>query len=180
MSPFALTEKLNGDGYPITIDEGKGLFNSYEKDFHTGIRFLRDAGEEALRKGRLSNMSGRMRHWFIPDSQDTIKYPNGFRDKTYLGACGAIKREGGNFLIQSVNADMTKHAMVLIRRYKKRHNIRTEFMNQVYDEIVTRTHKDDSAAFHEAKKRLMIEAAQKYLKEIPMEVEGNVGRSWTK
>ena len=180
MSPYALTEKLNGEGYNMTIEEGKRLYSSYEKDFDVGIRFLRNAGEQALRDGKLKNLGGRMRYWAVPSSADRNKYPNGMRDESFIGKCKAIKREGGNFLIQSVNADMTKQAMIYIRRYKKLHNVRTEFMNQVYDENVTRTHKDDSESFHKAKQKMMIEAAGKYLKNIPMEVEGNVGRSWTK
>jgi hypothetical protein len=79
-----------------------------------------------------------------PDEEDRVKYPQGRLDKAYKGRRAGIEREGGNFLIQSVNADMTKRAMVLIRDYIKKNNIRSKFMNQVYDEIVTRTHKDDS------------------------------------
>lgn len=180
MSPFSFTEKLNGDGWPMSIEEGKRLFYTYEEDFETGIKFLRDAGKRALEEGKLRNISGRIRHWFIPDPNDAEKYPTGADDSTYIGKCSAIKREGGNFLIQSVNADMTKLAMIYIREYKKKNKVRTEFMNQVYDEIVTRTHIDDSPDFHEAKKRFMLKAAENYLKTVPMEVEGTVGGSWTK
>lgn len=97
-----------------------------------------------------------------------------------MGRRAGIEREGGNFLIQSVNADMTKRAMVLIRDYIKKNNIRSRFMNQVYDEIVTRTHKDDSPDFVKVKRKLMLEAAEQYLRKIPMEVDGHVGDSWTK
>lgn len=180
MSPYSLTEKLNGDGYSISLQEGKRLFESYENDFRTGIGFLRLAGEVALRDGWLHNASGRRRYWIKPNPDDREKYPQGADDPAFIGRCNGIKREGGNFLIQSVNADMTKHAMILIREYKKAHGIRTEFMNQVYDEIVTRTHKDDSAHFHEIKQKFMLEAAHTYLKKVPMEVEGHVGETWTK
>lgn len=180
MSPYALTEKLNGDGYPITLEKGKKLFYAYEEEFETGISFIRGAGREALKKGKLRSISGRIRHWFVPDPRNREKYPEGSDDRAYIGSCSAIKREGGNFLIQSVNADMTKLAMVYIREYKKKNRVRTEFMNQVYDEIVTRTHKDDSQDFHEMKKKFMLKAAEKYLKTVPMEVEGHVGRCWTK
>lgn len=180
MLPSSLTEKLNGDGYHITLAEGEALYENYETDFSVGIKFLRENGDVAFKRGWLRNIAGRRRYWIIPDSSDSTKYPRGIDDPAYKGRIGGIKREGGNFLIQSVNADMTKHAMVLIRNYKKKHKIRTEFMNQVYDEIVTRTHKDDSPHFSEVKKKLMLEAAGFYLKNIPMEVEGHVGPTWTK
>jgi len=180
MSAKSLTEKLNGDGYPITLDEGRGLYRSYESDFAVGLGFLRQAGEEALSVGFLCNLMGRRRYWIIPNCADIEKYPQGRDDPAYKGRMSGIKREGGNFKIQSVNADMTKYAMVLIRQHKKKYGVRTEFMNQVYDEIVTRTHKDDSPDFHEAKVKIMLEAAHYYLHNVPMEVEGHVGPTWTK
>ena len=180
LGPFSLFERLNALGYPIEYPEARDLFRKYEEVFSVGVDYLRKSGRLALQQGYLANVSGRRRYWLMPKPEDTVKYPNGRDDKAYKGRCAGIEREGGNFLIQSVNADMTKAAMVLIRDYVKKNNIRSKFMNQVYDEIVTRTHKDDSPGFVEVKRKLMIEAASKYLKRIPMEVDGHVGESWTK
>jgi DNA polymerase-1 len=180
LGPFSFFEQVNGSGYKISYEEAKGLFQKYETNFKEGIRFLRDAGRSALQQGYLANISGRRRYWIRPDEEDKVKYPQGRYDKAYMGRRAGIEREGGNFLIQSVNADMTKSAMVLIRDYIKKNNIRSRFMNQVYDEIVTRTHKDDSPDFVKVKRKLMLEAAEQYLKKIPMEVDGHVGDSWTK
>jgi len=180
LGPFSFFEQVNGAGYKISYEGAKVLFHKYEGNFKDGIRFLRDAGRTALEQGYLSSISGRRRYWLRPDEEDRVKYPQGRLDKAYKGRRAGIEREGGNFLIQSVNADMTKRAMVLIRDYIKKNNIRSKFMNQVYDEIVTRTHKDDSPDFVKVKRKLMIEAAQQYLKKIPMEVDGHVGDSWTK
>ena len=180
MSPYSLFEKLNGDGYPITLSEAKELFNKYCKNMETGIGFIRSMGKQAARDGFLVSISGRRRYWLLPDPADKTKYPEGFRDQAYKGRMAGIEREGGNMLIQSVNADMTKLAMIKIRNYVKKNNIRSKFMNQVYDEIVTRTHKDDSPDFNKIKEKLMLEAAQVYLKKIPMEVEGSIEPYWTK
>lgn len=180
MGPFTMWENMVGNGATITLEETKRHYKNYCEEFATGISFLRNSGKEALEKGWLANLSGRRRYWFTPDPTDLTKFPMGQDDNLYLGRCGSIEREGGNFRIQSVNADITKYAMVLIRNYKKKHKVRTEFVNQIYDEIVTRTHKDDSPEFAVVKKRLMIEAAQAYLKRIPMEVEGETGPCWTK
>ena len=83
-------------------------------------------------------------------------------------------------MIQSVNADITKDAMAEIRNYRKKHNIRTHFINAIYDEVVTRTHKDDSAHFHEAKLRIMRASAEKWIKTVPMLVDGHAGHCWQK
>lgn len=180
MSPYSLNEKLNAEGYPIVLEKSKDLFKKYEEEFRVGIDYLRDSGQEALENGVLSNLNGRRRYWILPDKEDKVKYPKGIDDPLYTGRCGGIRREGGNFKIQSVNADMTKYAMVLLRKYIKKEGIRSKIMNQVYDEIVTRTHKDDTEKFHKMKQALMKEAAQNYLKVVPMEVDGHVGPCWTK
>lgn len=180
MSANSLYEKLNAEGYKIDLKPAKDLYYSYVRKFDTGIKYLRGQGRIASQQGYLANQSGRRRYWMKPNGEDLDKYPGGDTDDAYLGRLAGIEREGGNFPIQSVNADMTKTAMVMLRDYIKKNKVRSHFMNQVYDEIVTRTHKDDSPSFHEAKKRIMLEAAGMFLKKVPMEVEGHVGPSWTK
>jgi len=180
MSAFSLYEKLNSEGYKIDLPGAKNLYRTYNNKFEVGIKYLRSRGREASEKGVLINGNGRRRYWIMPDSGDHTKYPGGDTDEGYLGRLKGITREGGNFPIQSTNADMTKTAMVMIRDYIKTNKVRSVIMNQVYDEIVTRTHKDDSPTFHEAKKKIMLEAAEKFLNKVPMEVESSVGRTWTK
>ena len=180
MGPYSFFDQVSSLGYKFDYEEAKRLFRTYEKKFMVGIDFLRDAGRQAYSEGYLASISGRRRYWLKPDPDDAKKYPMGMADPAYTGRRAGIEREGGNFLIQSVNADMTKRAMILIRNHVKTNKIRSKFMNQVYDEIVTRTHKDDSEEFVKVKRKLMLEAASQYLKTIPMAVDGHVGDSWTK
>lgn len=181
MRPTTLYYDINAAGMEVTFQEAKDLYFKYtKKEFKTGVDYLRNKGREAREKGVLASISGRRRYWVLPDPMNHERYPGGISDPKYRGRCAAIENEGGNFLIQSVNADITKSAMVAIRDYKKNNGIRTEIINQVYDEIVTTTHKDDVAEFHPVKQRIMIESAQKYLKIVPMEVDGEVLPYWTK
>lgn len=180
MGPGTLYEDLNSQGFPIDREGAKKLFYTYESEFSTGVRYLRDAGELASTQGWLANSNGRRRYWNLPDASNTERFPAGHHDWKYKSALGAIRREGGNFLIQSVNADMTKLGMIKIRDYRKKHGIRTQFCNQVYDEIVTNTHKDDTEAWVPIKRRLMVEAGEEYVKSVPIEVDGEVGPCWTK
>lgn len=170
MGPGTLFEDLNAQGFAITRPEAKDVYKTYCKEFDTGVTFLRSSGDRALAQGFLDNINGRRRYWNLPDKN----HPK------YEGICAAIKREGGNFLIQSVNADITKKGMINIRDYKKAHKTRTNFANQVYDEIVTVTHKDDSEHFHSIKTKLMVKAGQEYIKEVPIEVEGSANPYWVK
>ncbi|NDC22564.1 MAG: hypothetical protein EBZ49_00315 [Proteobacteria bacterium] len=177
MGPYSLYEKLVGDGFPITREEAKNIYYKYCEKYRTAVNFLRESGRTAVSQGYLSNLNGRRRYWAKPD-------PNGYRlgtsDPDYQGALAKIEREGGNFLIQSVNADITKQAMIDIRNYAKKNRIRTHFVNAIYDEIVTRTDKADSASFHEEKLKLMRQSAERWMKVVPMEVDGTVNSYWTK
>lgn len=180
MGPNKLYDDLCAAGFPVTRDQARELYNNYCDKFKVAVNFLREAGRTAVRQGYLINLNGRRRYWNVPDPENSEKYPLGCRDPKYKGVIAAIEREGGNQMIQSVNADMTKLGMINIRKYRKINKIRSDFVNQVYDEIVTETHKDDSLMFHPRKQAIMIEASNVYLKTIPMEVEGHVGLTWTK
>ena len=181
MGPTKLWVDLNAAGFAISKEDAKKLFYKYtEEEFPVGVRFLRDAGETALGQGYLVNANGRRRYWIRPNPEDREKFPLGKQDDGFKSRESGIQREGGNFLIQSVNADMTKAAMSAIRRHVKDNKVRSHTINAVYDEIVTTTHKDDSPDFVVAKRKIMIESAQRWLKKVPMEVDGHVLPYWTK
>lgn len=180
MGPGRLYNELNAAGFPVTFEEAKRLFDKYCSTYKTAVDFLRNSGKIASKEGFLSNLNGRRRYWRLPDYRDRDKFPKGKFDPLYTGILSKIEREGGNFLIQSVNADITKQAMIWIRDYKKQNNIKTSFVNAVYDEIVTRTHKDQSAEFHKVKLDLMKKAAHVWIKNVPMDVDGAANPYWTK
>lgn len=186
MGVFTLVDRINGEGYrdpqgqQMSLQTGQELYNKYVDEFSVGMDFLREVGKNAVRQGFVADEFGRRRYFHMPDPKDTNKFPRGTEDWEYKGLISMIERQGGNFKIQAMNAEMTKLAMVLIRDYARKNKVRTRFMNQVYDEVVTRTHKDDSPSFAPVKKRLMEEAAYRWLKHVPMEVEQHVGPTWTK
>lgn len=180
MGAGTLYWKLNGEGFPIEFSEARLLYNKYCTEFKTGVDFLRESGKLAARKGFLANINGRRRYWIRPNPDDLTKYPRGHRDPDFIGHMGAIEREGGNFLIQSVNADISKFAMTKLRRHIKKNKIRSTVVLQVYDEIVTHTHKDDSPQFSIDKNRIMIESAQRWVTSVPVEVDGHIKPYWTK
>lgn len=186
MGPKKLYDKVNGEGTKISYSDSKQLYKNYETEVRTGVTYLRQCGKLASEQGWLANLAGRRRYWVLPDPQDRQKYPAGLEDKTYLGRIGAIQREGGNCVIQSVNAEMTKRAMIGLRNYKKQRGIFLEILNNVYDELVTESKKEDAEEVAAAKKKIMIEAARPFLSgragmtDVPMDVEGHCLPYWTK
>lgn len=181
-----LHEELNGSGFPSTFDESRALYNKYCTKFATAVDFLRAKGREGREQGYLTNLDGRRRYWNKPNPDEIDKqtgkprFPAGIRDPFYQGILAKIEREGGNFVIQSVNVDITKTAQVGIRNFRKKNNVKTHFVNAIYDEIVTRTKKEQSEEFHAHKLRIMREAAEIWLKKVPMVVDGAVHTYWTK
>jgi DNA polymerase-1 len=181
MGPSRLYWQINGNGYPIGVEDTKTLYQRYTREeFAIGVEFLREAGKRGLREGYLANLNGRRRYWIKPNPENRELFPNGEDDEAYRKACVAIQLQGGNYLVQSVNADMTKAAMIDIRQYRKKNKVRSRIINAVYDEIVTATHKDDSPGFVEAKRKIMVEVSKKWIKTVPIEVEGHVLPYWTK
>jgi len=162
-----LYEKLNAEGYEISFDESRVLFRKYEQKYPYAIKYLREQGKFAIENGYVANANGRRRYFNMYEDMEEWRYK-------------AIEREGGNMSIQSLNVEMTKLAMVKIRRYAKKNGIYTRLYNAVHDEVVTETRADQSAEFVLIKRRLMVEAAQVWIKTIPMEVDGNVLPYWTK
>jgi len=88
--------------------------------------------------------------------------------------------DGRNHPIQSTAADIMKTAMVMVYEEIEERGHNAEIINQVHDELIVRCDEDDAEEVDEYVERLMIEAAGKFLKTIPVKVEGGVCDRWTK
>lgn len=201
--PQTLLEQINGEGYPMTLDECKKMYWKYMDTFKVTISWLKAQQREASTNFQMQNINGRMRHWIAPDqekieekikaelekagtleSYSDLQISELVRQKK-KSQLAAIEREGANFKIQSVNADFSKVAMHRCRKEFKKmgwgpntaKGART--YNMVYDEIVYDFHKDFTEG-HEIQKKIMLESANEMLKRVPMEVEGHVDRKWVK
>lgn len=186
MGPLRLYFELNGQGFVITLDESKALFRNYEKELHVGVGWIRNVGRQAAEQGYLQLMSGRRRYWRKPNPDDRATFPEGARDRLYQGVLAAIGREGGNYPMQGTNADMTKRAMISLRRWSKQRGIEVKLLNNVYDELVTQCKEEYADEVAEAKQKIMKDEAAWFLsgreglQDVPMEVEGHILPYWTK
>lgn len=181
MGPLTLYYRAIGEGLEVTFEEMKELYRIYtKKEFVTGVQYLRDEGKAAFERGYATTIFGRRRYWLKPDAENRNTFLKGRYDPKYRGVVAKIQKEGGNMKIQGTNSDMVKRAMRLIYDAVKENGFRTEIKNMPYDEIVTMTHEDDSPQFVPIKRKLMLQAAEEMLNKIPMEVEGEVMKCWTK
>lgn len=105
----------------------------------------------------------------------------------YYGTVAAIKRSGGNAVIQGGNADITKIAMHLVRRkireYEKQYHggkYVAHIALQVYDELVVDCPEDKVDYFLSIVREQMILAGEQVITKVPVEVDSAVSDHWVK
>lgn len=201
MGPTRLFVQLNGEGVKISLEECKDLFDRYKRTFQTTIGWLEDQKRIARNTLKMQNQVGRMRRWKAPNIEGVkaalyaeYRKKNKGKDPgltamkeiaegandVLKGAWSAIEREGANFMIQSENVEWTKDSMYEIRKRCKKLQYDARFYNSVYDETVLDVAAKDAEAVHELQKKTMIECGMKYVKQVPVEVEGHLKPYWTK
>lgn len=203
MGPGSLFDQLNANNYKISLDECRQLFDKYMNTFKTTINWLRTQQRTASREFVMTNINGRKRHWFKPDPEKiktqieeelrkkhrkvediseiyTEMQINAMVKDKRRAQLAAIEREGANFQIQSVNADMTKTAMARCRKEFKKRGWDARCYNSVYDEIVFDFHQSYAEEAHELQKKIMLDSANEMLKQVPMDVEGHLTKVWQK
>lgn len=82
-----------------------------------------------------------------------------------------------NFPIQSTSADIMKVAIAMMYRYLP---AEVKLVNQVHDEIVLEVPVDMAEDVHEEQRRIMVRAAQQFMTDVPVKVEGAISKHWSK
>lgn len=102
--------------------------------------------------------------------------------QTFLSSAAAIAREGGNHPVQGGNADITKHAMVMIRNRLKAAGLypTARICLQVYDELVGDCREGDVEQMDDIMQRSMIEAGELVIRSVPVELDTHIEDHWTK
>lgn len=83
-----------------------------------------------------------------------------------------------NFPMQSGNASITKHALYLIRQHLKGKD--AKIISTVHDEILVEAHKDIAQEVYDIVRKDMIDAAKRFIKNVPVDVEGHISDQWEK
>lgn len=109
-----------------------------------------------------------------------INNPVELAERIARSQLGGIEREGTNQPIQGINADATKYASILIGKRLRQLDERCVIILWVHDEIVVVVPDELVAIATEIVERSMIEAAEKWIKKVPMEVAITVSQHWLK
>jgi DNA polymerase-1 len=146
------------------VDEAEALIRKYFAAYRGVEKWLRDAGESAVRDRRSRTRSGRLvLHEFDANERSQV---------------AAIVRYGKNIPIQGTSADITKRAMTMLDESILGMDAR--MVNTIHDELVVECETSIAEDVRERVETAMVNAGREYIKSIPVVVETAVGPSWTK
>jgi DNA polymerase I len=150
--------------------QAKALLAKYFQTYPMLKEFLDRSSRHAQDYCYSETPAGRKRWYNRPD-------PTAENYKQQLGAIG---REGCNAPIQGCNADCTKIASALFERAVSDCLPRGRILMWVHDEIVVESPEETAELDADLLKHCMIEAGERYLTDVPVEVSIAIGDRWQK
>jgi DNA polymerase I-like protein with 3'-5' exonuclease and polymerase domains len=160
------------------IDQVKRDMKAWAEAYPNMAHGLRADGERALKEGYAVTRNGRKRYFALPKTplKKEDEDPEAWR--LYRSLQSQIRRRGANHPIQGASADITKLALYRLWKRLQDLDLDARLVNVVHDEIVLEAAEEDADFVAELVRQEMIEAAQQWFKEVPIEVEVKVGKQW--
>lgn len=157
---YGSTAKGISENLNISMEEAQGYIDRFFQSFPQVKKLIDATRYFIIKHGYAVNKSGRRRHF----EKEYGKYNNG------------CFRQGFNFLIQSMAADMTKICCVNIRKeFKKHPEWDAIILMEVYDEIVVEANEE----FLEPIKKVMRDKMlSSYKMSVPLEVSIGSGKNY--
>ena len=170
MGPHKLADTLN-----ITVDDAKLLIEKYFTAFPAIKGFLEKLGNFGKKYGYIKTFPPyNRRRWF------TNWYPRIWDNKSSSMELGSIERASKNTPIQGASADMTKHALILMRQQIRDFDLPVKLVMTVHDQIDTICRNDYVDQWKIAMKDLMELAALRIVTNGLLKAEVSVSNCWEK
>lgn len=175
----------------ITEAEAEDLFKTYAEAFPALNNWLEKQGKAAIANecSRTFYPCQRIR-WYpemkrAKELRKTVKKGDKITWREIMIAEGQTHRNGMNSPIQGSGADITKEALVevrkLIMRYNDLHNEEVAFLIcTVHDAIDVEVRDDLSLEFSKEMEQIMIACGNKYVTQVKMEVDTTITNEWQK
>lgn len=178
MSQFKLAATLK-----IDVKAAEALIDKYFKTFPKIGGKLTSLGRFAVRNGYIMTLAPYFRKRWYPmwdQVRESIDYHLGGIEHNPM--LGSIERTGKNTPIQGGSADMTKLALVLIRRYINDNGLRdiVKLVMQVHDQVTTLSNKDYAEKWGVTLTELMEIAAKVVIPSGLLKAETNITDRWSK
>jgi DNA polymerase I len=161
MGPMKLA---NATGMPL--DQARGLIKQFWTKFSKVKGFFDTYTAQAFQEKCVrSPYDGRLR-WLDGFDYDSRKDQSRMRNLCM------------NFPMQAGNATIMKYALYLIRRDLKGKD--AKIICTVHDECLVEAHKDIAQEVYDIVRKDMIDAGQRFIKNVPVDVEGHISMQWEK
>ena len=166
MSEFKLSDTLG-----ISVKEAKQMIKKYFTVFPAIKKFLDNLGAFGKENGFIRTFAPYRRiRWFEDWSQEMEDF----------AALGSIERASKNTPIQGTGADMTKLALVMVRKSIKEQDLPVKLIMTVHDQIDTICKKDFAEEWSIMLKGIMEEAALKIITNGLLKSDTNITKQWQK
>ena len=157
ISAFGLSQNVN-----ISRSDAKKLIDGYFETYPNVKIFMDRSIEMARKQGYVKTLLGRKRNLKDINSQNAI-------------VRGMAERNAINAPIQGTAADIIKLAMIHIHRAFKEHNLQSEMLIQVHDELNFNVLKSE---LEQVKKIVKTEMERAVQLSVPLDVEMGEGQNW--
>jgi DNA polymerase-1 len=165
MSKFKLADTMQ-----ISVDQADKIIKKFFKIVPGVDKFLKMLGTLGKTRGYIRT----------PAPFRRVRWFEGWQDKNNFTRQGEIERASMNTPIQGANADAIKLALIKIQEYIDSNNYPAYILLSVYDEIQTEVIAEKAEEWKEVLNKLMIEAAEAIVKNVPFEVDCKISDHWEK
>jgi DNA polymerase I len=148
-------------------DEAERLLVRYFAAYPEVKNYLESSAALGLERGFARTLGGRRLFLQVSDASEE-------------GDPASVARIAKNMPIQGTNADMLKLSMAGIRRRLLESELSAFMVNCVHDEILVQAESGDAWAVADLMKEEMIQAGERYIKKVPVEVDVGVSGAWQK
>lgn len=168
MSEFKLSDTMG-----IEVKEAKAIIDKFFKSCPKVKIFLDELGRAAKQNGYIRTGRPYRRIRYFPRHTDAVLTQN-------FAELGNIERAGKNTPIQGTNGDIIKYALYLMQSKIDEENLPIQILLSVYDEIRTECPDNMTEWWRDEMNKIMIVAAQKVLKRVPIELDCKISKCWEK
>lgn len=170
---YGMSEFKLADTMEIPVKQAKEIIEKFFKAVPKVERFLTLLGNLGKKRGYIKTALpyGRIR-WF--QEWETAVETDDFK------ILGSIERASKNSPIQGTNGDIIKQALIDVQEEIYQNNWDVKIILAVYDEIQTECHENQADEWKIKLDELMVNAAKKVLKDVPVVVDCSINDFWQK
>jgi len=148
----------------LSVSDAENVLRRYFGTYRQLDNYLREAANRAVSERQARTASGRL-----------VRFRYDENDRQQISM---TQRNGKNTPIQGTSADILKRALKLLKEELSETSARV--VNIIHDEIVVEADADEAESVAEKVERMMVTAAEDYLKTVPVKVEIEIADEWVK